>query len=97
MPSKIDFLKAKVEAVKSVLETTSPKEREKRVSVHLAEEFNSVLKEIALAFPDAVSHLPKPIPTQGYRHLAQSEIAYVDLMIMAEQVLRILSVIESHG
>lgn len=97
MPSKVDFLKAKVEAVKNVLEKTTPKERENRVTLHLAEEFNSVLKEIGTAFPDAAPHLPKPIPCVGFRRLGVSDVGYVDLMVFAEQVLRILSVVESHG
>ncbi len=97
MPSKVDFLKAKVEAVKNVLEKTTPKERENRVTLHLAEEFNSVLKEIGAAFPDAAPHLPKPIPCVGFRRLGVSDVGYVDLMVFAEQVLRILSVVESHG
>ena len=98
MPTKAEFLKAKVQAVKSVLEKTSPKEREGKVSSHLALDFNAVVKEIAAAFPEAAPHLPKPIHANlQLRHMGLSNIGFVDLMILAEQVLRVLSVVESHG
>jgi hypothetical protein len=98
MPNKVDFLKAKVQALKSVLEKTSAKEREARVSTHMAKQFNELLKEIGEAVPDAAAHLPKPIPsTTEFRHMGISDVGYVDLMIMAEQVIGVLSVVASHG
>src|SRR5262249_43529842 len=98
MPSKVDFLKAKLQAVTSVLEKTSPKERENKVSTQLAEQFNEVVKEIGKALPETAPHLPKPIHSSTkFALVGQSDVGYVDLMIMAEQVLRVLSVVESHG
>jgi hypothetical protein len=99
MPSKVAFLKARVEAFKSVLDRATPKEREGRVSKHLADEFNTILKEIGEECPDAAPHLPKPVRTAMpmMAKVGLSEIGYVDLLVMAEQVLRVLSVVESHG
>src|SRR6266446_5298531 len=97
VPSKVEFLRAKVEAVENALEKTAPKQRENRVSIHLAKDFNAVVKEIQDAFPDGAPYLPKPILwTTTHARMQFSDVSYVDLMIMAEQV-RILSVIESHG
>jgi 4-hydroxy-3-methylbut-2-enyl diphosphate reductase IspH len=98
MPSKVDFLRAKVQAVLSALEKASAKEREGRVSTHVAKDFNEVVKQIGEGFPDASGHLPKPIcSSTKERFQGLSDVRYVDLVIMAEQVMRILSVIESHG
>ena len=97
MATNVDFLKAKVQSIKTVLENTSPKEREKKVSLHLAEQFNDILREIGAAYPEAAPHLPKPIPLRGFRHLGVAEVGYVDLMIFAEQVLHVLALIESRG
>jgi len=63
MPHNVDFLKAKIQAIKTVLDKTSPKERENRVPVHLAKGFNEILSEIGNHYPEAASHLPKPIPS----------------------------------
>lgn len=98
MASKVDFIKARLQAVTSVLEKTSPKEREGSVSTHLADEFNGIVKEIGEAFPDAAPHLPKPIASSTpFSKLGKSDVHYVDLMVMVEQVLRVVSVVESHG
>jgi hypothetical protein len=98
MPKPLDFHKAKVQAIISVLENTTPKEREGRVGAHLVEEFNALLQEVGNAIPEAAPHLPKRIPMRPqFSHAGISPIGYVDLMIMAAQVLRVLGVIESHG
>lgn len=98
MPTKIAFLKAKVQAVTSVLDQTSPAERSRRVSAHLARQFNELLEEISKEYPGEAHHLPKPIPPAGsalMRKDGVSSVSFVDLKIMAEQVLGVLSVIES--
>jgi hypothetical protein len=95
--TNVDFLKAKVQSIKTVLEKTSPKEREKKVTLHLAEQFNDILKEIGTAYPEAAPHLPKPIPVEGFSQFGLAAVGYVDLMIFAEQVLHVLALIESRG
>jgi hypothetical protein len=98
MPSKAAFLKSRLEGMKSVLEKATPKEKEQRVTTHMAKEFNTILTEIGSAYPDATSQLPKPIlSTTKLRFLGQSDVGYVDLQMMVEQVLRILSLVESDG
>src|SRR5947209_1281254 len=70
----------------------------KPIAAHLAKQFNEVVKEIGEALPDVAPHLPKPIPSSTkFTMMGLSDVGYVDLMIMAEQVLRVLSVVESHG
>ena len=99
MSNQLPFLRAKVQAIKTVLDKASAKERESRVATHLAQQFNDVLKEIGAAYPDAAPHLPKPIPSSVslLRRNGLSDVSYMDLMVFAEQVLNVLSVVESQG
>jgi hypothetical protein len=95
--TKLDILKMKVQAVLKGLENTTAKEREKHVSMHMAREFNDTLKDIGKEFPDLAWALPKEIPPHRMAgDMGASAINYIDLKIMAEQVMEILSLAASN-
>jgi hypothetical protein len=101
MPPATAFLKARAQAVKTTLSTLPAKDKaEKRVTRQMADEFNSLVEEIGRAYPDAAQHLPKRITSTGpmiARQMGHTDATYADLEIMAETVLQILGVIESHS
>ena len=51
MPTALDFLKAKVKAVKHTLESKSSKEKQERISIQTAQDFNTVIEEIKKRSP----------------------------------------------
>ena len=46
MPTRLDFLKAEIVAYKRVLAGKTSKEKAGRVSIHIAQEFNTIVEEI---------------------------------------------------
>jgi hypothetical protein len=95
MPTTLDFLKAKVMAVKHTLDSRSSKEKGGHISVQTAQQFNAVIEEIKKASPEAAPHLPQPIQWGGHmaRLASQANVTFLDLEIMVNQVLGILDVL----
>jgi hypothetical protein len=95
MPTTLDFLRAKVLAYKNTLDSRSGKDKEQRVGIQIAEEFNAVLEEIRKESPDAAAHLPKPIACKGVfaRDLRLSDIKFLELEMILNQVLAILDLL----
>src|SRR5229473_7857933 len=61
MPTSLDFHKATIMAFKNTLEGKSSKEKEKHISIQIAEQFNSIVDSIKKEFPAAAPQLPQPI------------------------------------
>ncbi len=96
MPSKTDFLRAKVTAFKDTLERTPPAHKSNRISTHTAAEFNGIVEEIRAEVPDAASYLPKRIEAStSFRRMAVADITFIELEMLAGQVLNILNVLKS--
>lgn len=98
MPKKIDFLKAKVNAILDVLGGVPSQRAEQKVAPALLEQFNGILEEIAKEFPQHAKELPQPLKTKNALFAAHgmTDIKYLDLQMVASQVMNILGVIESH-
>jgi hypothetical protein len=96
MPTTLDFVKAKVLAVKHTLDGKSSKEKGERISIQTAQQFNAVIDEIKKASPEAAPHLPQPIHWGGHiaRLASQAEVSFLDLEIMVNQVLAVLDVLQ---
>lgn len=98
MPTAFDFIKAKMLAVKHTLEGKSGKDKDGRISIQMAQQFNAVVEEIEKASPDAGPHLPKPIEWNSpFARLQNADASYLDLEIMVNQVLAVLDVLQEHN
>lgn len=95
MATTLDFLRARVQAYKSTLDGKSSQEKEKHVSIQIAEEFNLILEEIKKEAADAAPHLPKPITWQSIfaRDMRVADVRFLELEMMLNQVLAVLDVL----
>jgi hypothetical protein len=95
MATPLDFVRAKVLAYKNTLEGKPTREKEKHVSIQIAEQVNSFMEEIKREFPEATHHLPPPITWIGMGALDMriSDVRFLELEMMLNQVLAILDVL----
>jgi hypothetical protein len=95
MPTSLDFHKATVLAFKHTLEGKSAKEKEKHVSIQIAEQFNGVVENVKKEYPDAAIHLPQPITWKGIgaQDMRIADIRFTDFEMLLNQVLAILDVL----
>ena len=96
MPSKIDFLRAKVIAFKETLERTPPEQKAANASSTITVEFNDILEQLRKESPDAAEHLPRTIVTGKYlAPPGYTNLKLVELEILANQVINILNILKS--
>lgn len=95
MPTSLDFYKATVLAFKHTLEGKSAKEKEKHVSIQIADQFNSVVENVKKEYPDAAPHLPQPITSKGIaaQDMQIADIRFIDFEMLLNQVLAVLDVL----
>lgn len=94
MATTLDFLKAKVQAYKHTLEGKTGKEKDGRVSIQIAQQFNAIIDEIKKESTEAAPHLPHPVTWNSpFAQTGLSDVKYLDLEMMLNQVLAILDVI----
>jgi hypothetical protein len=95
MPTTFDFIKTKVLAVKYTLDGKSSKEKEGRISIQIAQQFNGMVDEIKKESPDAAPHLPQHITvTSPFARIQQADVTFLDLEIMINQMLAVLDVLQ---
>ncbi len=96
MPTSLDFHKGTITAFKNTLDGKSAKEKEKHISIQIAEQFNSIVDNIKKEFPDAAPHLPQPITMKGIasRDMQIADIKFLDFEMLLNQVLGVLEVIQ---
>lgn len=97
MPTKLDFAAAKMKAYKDALQNKSPKEREGRVSVQMATQFNAALEEMRKELSEIAIHLPQPIDCTSIDvQVTQiSTVKFIELEMMVNQVIEVLRVAQS--
>ena len=98
MPSTVSILKAMAMAFKTNL-AKHPTGKDQHVSLQDANSFNSLLKDIESFKPDIGQHLPKPVHCDNhlFTGVGKVDITYLDLEILVDQVIGILSVFEAEG
>ena len=97
MSKDIVFMKASLKAIVDTLATKLPSAKKDHVAMGLAEQFNAIIKEVAAKHPEAALGLPTLIaPHHFYSDFGKAPVTYLDLEIMAAQVMNILSALESH-
>lgn len=95
MPSPTQLLKIRVKAFRSTLHNASESSKKNHVTTMLAEEFNRLVTDAGATFPDIKTALPSLIQhNPQFRMMGISGATYLDLEIMAEQVLGLLDAME---
>ena len=94
-PSTLDLLIARILSFKMILAATSEKAKRHSVPRPVAENFNQLLEDIAAHCFSMKSSLPKPISFNSDAAMVAglSDVDYIGLEIMAEQVLAILKIV----
>jgi hypothetical protein len=95
MATSLDFYKTTVLAFKHTLEGKSAKEKEKHVSIQIADQFNSVVENVKKEYPDAAPHLPQSITWRGIatQDMQIADIRFIDFEMLLNQVLAVLDVL----
>lgn len=92
---KVRLLKARARAFKTTLAQASSKEKQAKAGVGLAENFNAIVKDIGEEYPDLKDSLPSRITSlSALRSLGQSDASYLDVEVLADQVLALLDIME---
>jgi hypothetical protein len=95
MATTLDFLKAKVQAYKHTLDAKSGKEKEGRISIQIAQQFNGIVDEVKKESRNAAPHLPQHITWTGpFARIQQADVTFLDLETMVNQILAILDVLQ---
>ena len=90
MPEKVDVLRAKLRAIRSTLERTPSQEKQNQAGIDLANNFNEMLTQVGSLLPELKEELPKPISAGIFAHMGKANVTYLDLEVLAEQVLALL-------
>jgi hypothetical protein len=96
MPTKIDFLIAKVRAYQQTFEKLDSKTKAGMIPSQLGENFNKLLQEIAKESPNAAPELPTKLYL--FSKLNSSglcDVSYASLDIYVGQVLGVLEVLKA--
>jgi hypothetical protein len=75
--SKIGALRAKANAFKSILASTSPSEKTKLTTTTLAENFNRLLADVVETFPAVADAMPKPVSASHPIFDSRSEVHHL--------------------
>lgn len=94
--SKSDLIRAKLKGIMTTLERAPAGEKKNRISMALADDFNSVLQSIADEYEELKDALPKRIerPRGALATIGQAELTFMDLEAMCEQALNLLNLVD---
>lgn len=91
---KIDFIRAKLDGIKTTLERVPASDKTGHIGITIAKDFNTVLQEMGEIYPELASGLPSPIGITGpFRQLGKAGASYTDLEILCEQVLNLVRLV----
>ena len=95
MPTALDFHRASVITFKNTLDSKSSAEKQRRVSILLAKQFNEIVEDIKREYPDSARHLPPPITWTGLGadDMQVADIRFLDFEMMINRVLAVLEVL----
>lgn len=96
----LDLLHVRTMSFKTNLAKNDSKTRNYHVTKHLADNFNSLLEDVKKQLStDDAGHLPPRIPfvSDASRVAGMSDVLYVDLEIMVDQVAGILERLKAEG
>jgi hypothetical protein len=88
-----ELVRARLRSIKTILERVSEKTKRSPIDIGLADNFNAILREVEILFPQLKQALPAQISTQGeFSSLGLAAASYLGLEVFAEQVLSLLEV-----
>tara|TARA_E500000305_G_scaffold98439_1_gene89999 strand:- start:521 stop:817 length:297 start_codon:yes stop_codon:yes gene_type:complete len=96
MVDKIGFLKIKIESIKKSLNEYNSNDKQTHISKGMANDFNDILDILVAEKPNIQYILPKKITTsRPYDIMQKADITYMDLHILYNQIIAIVSEIQS--
>ena len=96
--TNIDLLIARASSFQATLATIDNQTKNRHVTKQLANNFNRLLDEIKKEMPaDTASHLPPPITfvSNAAKVAGMSDVLYLDLEIMINEIMNILGVLKA--
>lgn len=94
--SKKDIYLAKLNSIKSVVEKATDKQKQDNVGTILANEFNKLITEIGVEYPDIKNSLPAKITSDGpFSTVHKSDANYIDFEIFTETVISLLNLVDN--
>lgn len=95
MPTRVEILRARARSFKSTLQNASSKEKEGHAGTALVQNFNKIIDETGLTYPDLKESLPEYITIDGiFAHMGKSDVTYLDLEVLADQLLAMLDLVD---
>ena len=94
----IAILKIQLESLSKNLSESSPKDSTQPITKKLATQFNQILERVGEHYPDVKPLLPEPINLtipQEYGYYDYPDASYFDLKTFADQLISILTHLES--
>ena len=93
MPQTGDFIRAKLEGLKTTLQSAPTSEKKNVISKPMADEFNGILSQAAQEYPVLKDQLPKAIPTRRIGSMAIGQATFLELEAFCEQTLNLLRLV----
>jgi hypothetical protein len=89
------FIAAKLLGITGTLERAPASDKNKLIALHLAHEFNEILKAVSDEYPGLAPSLPRPLSTRGPMiDAGKAPASFLDLEIACEQVLNLLDLVD---
>jgi hypothetical protein len=93
--TKHALLQARLQGIRTTLDRAPANEKSHQASTALASGFNEIVDAIKKTYPELGESLPGPIQsTEPFRRIGKSNVTYLDLEVMCEQVLNLLRLVE---
>src|SRR5437899_7958911 len=84
---KLDLLKMKADSFRRVLNQTPDKAKSGHVTIPMSEEFNRLVDQVAIVFPEIAEALPRKITANSDARIAgKADVKLVELEILSEQL-----------
>lgn len=91
MFTNLGILDTKLRTLRKSLQNAGADRKTGNVSLALAKDFNVMREAVAREIPELEDALPAALPTTGFgAKMGQSQINYLDLEIMVDQLLAIM-------
>ncbi len=96
MPNNLAFLKASMTAFKETLGGASDKQKGDLISIPTADHFNGLLDRIRAEAPEVAPHLPPRVTAKSdFSIMGKSDIKFLELEMLVNQVIHVLGVLAS--
>lgn len=95
MSNNLKLLRLRATSFRSAIEKETDKVKATSASVAIVENLNKLIDDIVNMLPDLKDHLPARVNPRGpFAHMGSASVTYLDLEILAEQILAVLNSVE---